>query len=121
MSNEKSLVWKYFSKLSKEKAECLNTNCSQIIQCSNGTTTAMMNHLKIHNISIRKINMSHETGTSYSKIKTCGNNILNFIKPETLNEILTKCATKKLLSFLAISKCEQWAPHKVCKNCEENL
>ena len=90
----------------KENPKCLNTNCSQIIQCSGGTTSTMMNHLKINNISIRKRNISHKTGTSYSKIKACRNNILNLIKPENLNEILEKCATKNELSFLAISKCE---------------
>jgi len=33
-------------------------------------------------------------------------NLEKILKPETLNEILAKCATKIELSFLAISKCE---------------
>lgn len=107
MSSKKSEVWKYFTK--KEKSESVCNICKSIIQRPGSNTTGMINHLKLHSISLQKRNLgdTNETDASSSKnTKSVGNGIINFISRESLNEILAKCATKDGFSIKGITSSE---------------
>lgn len=108
MTFTKSGAWKYFSKLNKEEAICQVDNCNEIIKCKGGTTSAMRNHLKKHNIDITEIDKCNNTNTvkggQSKRIKMDNTNIgiSKFITRESLGEILAKCAAKDGFPFKSI-------------------
>jgi hypothetical protein len=101
MSKRKSQAWDSFKKINSDQAKCTIPGCDRIISCKGGSTTAMMNHLKTHNIE-RK---SDETPANMVKSST-SQTVLNFVRRESLNEILAKCAAKDGFSFRSIVKSE---------------
>lgn len=97
-------------------------NAMSTYHLKGGNTKGMINHLKLHDISIQKRNSisttnassndrnsSNDESSSSSKVKkSCIENPImsKFIKRESREEILAKCAAKDGFSFRAISKSE---------------
>lgn len=104
MNKRKSETWIHFSKIQKDLAQC--NNCGAHLSCKGGNTTGLINHLKLHNVSIN-INASkscevNDEATSSKQFKSSASLISNFLKKESLNEILSKCAAKDGFSFNSI-------------------
>lgn len=104
MTSNKSLVWDHFIKKGKSEAIC-NT-CQTIIQRSSSNTTGMINHLKIHKISLLKTKNDDLIDAASKKSKMDSSGILKFVSRETLEEILAKCAAKSGFSIKGIVSSE---------------
>ena len=93
---KRSEVWNYFNKNeNNNNANCLK--CGDAIFCKGSSTTALINHLKRHDININKRSNSDQLPNSQLEQPSCStkkikNNLLGYVKFESLNEILAKCA-----------------------------
>lgn len=108
MSKRKSEIWIYFAKMEKDLAKC--NNCAAHLSCKGGNTTGLINHLKLHNLSINvnaRKNCEVDNEASASKnFKSSASLISFFSNKESLNEILSKCAAKDGFSFNSIVNSE---------------
>lgn len=95
----KSSVWKYFDVDSTDRNKTICKRCSKKLSYSHGSTSTMKNHLKsVHNIN-PDLNEHNEPSTS-KRVKT----IHDFVKKESLEEIVAKLAAKDGFSINAITK-----------------
>lgn len=102
MSSKKSEVWIHFEKHSSEEATC--RKCGNNIKCKGSSTTPLINHLKRHEIYINKRTSNQEETTSVKSSKIVNSQqILKFVKRESLGELLAKCAAKDGFSIHAIT------------------
>lgn len=117
MSKRKSKAWDHFKKTREDVAKC--NNCGSQLNCKGGNTTGLINHLKIHNVHINKktnyVEVNSEASSSKQK-QASTSLITNFIKKESLNEILSKCAAKDGFSFNAIINSEAIRGYVVSRN-----
>ena len=89
MSVKVSWVWDHFSNPTKDSATCIHCR-SQILR-KDGVTSALINHLSSkHNI--KKQSDDTEPESKRRKVET--RSMLDFVKRESLGEILAKCAAK---------------------------
>ena len=95
-----STVWDYFEKLVKEKkVQCLK--CQSKITNANGSTGAMINHLKlVHKILISETVEKEQYPTKIQKAST---SMLNFIKRDSLEDIVSKLAAIDNISIRTIT------------------
>lgn len=107
--SRKSEVWKFFKKDEKRFGEATCCKCEMNIGWKS-STTPMINHLKLrHNILISKSVSSEneiENDIPKKKQRIESSNILQFVKKESLNEILSKVAAFDGMTITAMSKSE---------------
>lgn len=91
MSSKKtSKIWEHFNQISNGKAEC--KICKTKISNSNGSTGAMINHIKtIHGIMLSK--SSHEDGDNGEPVMK---------KQKTINDFMTRCSQQEIVTKLAV-------------------
>jgi hypothetical protein len=97
---KKSFVWDHFNNHSSNSAKC--RHCDVVVLRSSGTTTAMANHLSAKH-EIFKPNGDDIVPVQESKKRKL---ITNYMKTESLEEILAKCAAKNGFSIAGITNCD---------------
>lgn len=117
--SKRSAVWLHFEKTNVVgKAKCLT--CGDIISCAGSTTTGMRFHAKLHNILFDKITnelpadaepkTENNTKTNPTKkFKSDESNqtsMLSYIRKNSLQQILAKCAAKNGISIHQITSCD---------------
>jgi len=102
-----ALVWEYFVKLTSSnnvnnKAKC--KKCGKEVNNVKGCTSAMNNHMRtVHKITFkRKNDLDLDSSPSERKLKH--KTIGNFVKTETLGEIVDELATKDGFSIRGITQ-----------------
>lgn len=113
----RSWVWNHFEELSSTSAAC--QVCGKKILRSDFSTSGLIRHLLIHNISEPKKRPSEPAGESSSsksqppkktfkpsKSTTKQTSIESFVKTPSLGEILAKCAAKDGFAVAAMTKSE---------------
>lgn len=116
MTEKRSPVWKFFVKVGIETSKCIV--CSVLMSTKKGgSTTPMINHLKLHNIFIVNGNVviSEANGEMIKFQRTGINNFLT-VKKETLNEIISKFAAIDGISFRTILSSERIKNYIKSKN-----
>lgn len=113
--SKKSAVWNYFKKDDKNPGEAKCSKCNKSIGWKS-STTPMINHLRlIHDIrtnltcqpndeDIQSTIIGSPIPSTSKKSKLECNSVLNFLKKESLNEILARIAAVDGMSIKAIAK-----------------
>lgn len=115
-----SAVWNYFKRSEKNKYVAFCNLCSKQIGCKGSSTTPLLNHLKIHEINLKSplptppINIATTTseqnketdeGSTSKKFKNSNQpSIRQFIKTESLDEILSRCVAEDGYSMSSLLK-----------------
>src|SRR5271156_2410848 len=104
-------VWEYFTKITatnstNNKAKC--KKCGTEVNNSKGSTSAMINHMRnVHKISCKRTHDS-DSDTNMASTSTSGNSkqkmIVDFMKKQTLGEIVDELATKDGFSIRGITR-----------------
>lgn len=80
----KSWVWKYFTKISPESADC--DVCGKQITCKNSGTTGMINHLKLHDLK----EDSQKEGDPSAQLQSKKVEVLEIVQIEKPNDWVWK-------------------------------
>lgn len=100
MPKQISGVWEYFEKTFSSSNDAKCKMCNSLIKCKGSSTSGLITHLKtIHKIVIKNIKEDKTTEVPKKQIK-----LDEFIKRETLAELLSKCAAKDGMSLRMITK-----------------
>ena len=103
MSAKKSFVWEYFKGFSADSGKCLR--CNEVIIRKSGSTTAMASHLASKHKITKPLEDNREDPIA-KKRKITNQTINNFLKKESAEEIIAKCAATNGFSIAGIIKCE---------------
>jgi hypothetical protein len=91
-----SPVWKYFSKINSDTAQC--NKCKKILKCKGSSTSSLSSHLKTHKISITEtVSDNNIPSTTLTTVQQKG--LSSYIKRESLSELLSKCIAKDELKI----------------------
>jgi hypothetical protein len=98
-------VWIYFLRKEYNSPVATCNKCGKSIGCKGSTTSALINHLKFHDISVNKTeNDNGEDNQNYKNRKIDKqSSMMNFIKKESLAEILSRVAAVDGMSINAIT------------------
>ena len=79
--------------------------CDTVIKCKGSSTSGLMNRLKRHEIYINKriLDDGKESQHSSKKQKLEQENAMQYLKNESIGEILARCAAQDGFSFHAIT------------------
>lgn len=102
MSSKKSFVWEYFKGFSADSGKCLR--CNEVIIRKLGSTTAMASHLAQKHKITKPLEDNREDPIA-KKRKITNQTINNFLKKESAEEIIAKCAATN----------EFMKPSKICE------
>lgn len=104
-------VWQYFTKLSTngEKAQC--SKCPQQLSCKGSSTSGLLRHLQgKHNITIKRPTAEDQQPSSAPTpckvAKPEGSSMIQFIKRQSLEEIVARLAALDGFSIHAITNSE---------------
>lgn len=98
-----SFVWNYFTEISASFAQC--KLCQKSIKRASSSTSAMKTHLATHNI-VQNDSIKRKPEEELQNAPKFQKTVNDFIKRESLGEILAKCAAVDGFSIAAITKSE---------------
>lgn len=98
-------AWEFFVPIDSKSAKCCK--CSKQISTNQGSTSGLIRHLTVHQITVKRSAQNHSDETPNQKIvKTNVSNqpsILNFVNRQTLSELVSRLAAKDGLSVRQIT------------------
>lgn len=89
-----SEVWNYFDKKNKNEAICRIPGCKAVIKLVNYGTSSLKNHISGHGIQISSKRKLLSLLPESSKIQKIESSMTTFVKRESREFLLSKCAAK---------------------------